>query len=193
VTLLVTAVLGDAGKRVSNLLVNGGPHSNSQVEVLATDDEGVGHLGRVDNTGQDTATDGDIAGEGALLVDVGAVDGLCGTVRMTTIGTPLSSERRCCCSRWLESRERREMARLHCRNVNEKRILARMRSFTASPCRQLLRPFLLRRTPTTPNVATTSARPTQRNAPVGVLKPRPTSLYQRLVLVATFLPPVFPT
>lgn len=28
------------------------------------------------------------------------------------------------------------------------------------------------------------------NAPAGVLKPRPTSLYQRLVLVATFLPPV---
>lgn len=59
VALLVSAVLGD------------------EVEVLATDDEGVGHLGGLHNTGEDTATDGDIASEGALLVNVGAVDGLC--------------------------------------------------------------------------------------------------------------------
>ena len=50
VALLVTVVLGD------------------EVEVLATDDEGTVHLGRDNGTGQDTATDGDLAGEGALLV-----------------------------------------------------------------------------------------------------------------------------
>ena len=50
---------------------------HSQVQVVTTDDDGVGHLGRVDDTSQDTAADRDIASEGALLVDVGAVDGLC--------------------------------------------------------------------------------------------------------------------
>lgn len=49
-TLLVTRVLGDV------------------VEVLAADDQGAVHLGRDDGSGQDTATDGDKAGEGALLV-----------------------------------------------------------------------------------------------------------------------------
>lgn len=50
VALLVTVVLGD------------------EVKVLAADDEGTMHLGGDDGTGQDTATDGDLAGEGALLV-----------------------------------------------------------------------------------------------------------------------------
>lgn len=50
VALLVTVVLGD------------------EVEVLATDDDGAVHLGGNDGTGQDTAADGDLAGEGALLV-----------------------------------------------------------------------------------------------------------------------------
>lgn len=50
VALLVTAVLGDV------------------VQVVATDDEGTVHLGGDDGTGQDTATDGDESGEGALLV-----------------------------------------------------------------------------------------------------------------------------
>lgn len=50
VALLVTVVLGD------------------EVEVLATDDDGAVHLGGDDGTGQDTAADGDLAGEGALLV-----------------------------------------------------------------------------------------------------------------------------
>lgn len=60
VALLVTAVLGD------------------EVEVLAAEDDGVGHLARgVNDTSEDTATDRDLAGEGALLVDVSAVDGLC--------------------------------------------------------------------------------------------------------------------
>lgn len=47
------------------------------MEVVSADDDGVGHFGRVDDTGKDTSADGDIAGEGALLVDVGTVDSLC--------------------------------------------------------------------------------------------------------------------
>lgn len=50
VSLLVTRVLGD------------------EVEVLSSDNEGSVHLGGNDGAGQDTATDGDGAGEGALLV-----------------------------------------------------------------------------------------------------------------------------
>ena len=38
------------------------------VEVVPADDEGAGHLGRDDTAGEDTATDGDVASEGALLV-----------------------------------------------------------------------------------------------------------------------------
>jgi hypothetical protein len=41
----------------------------------------------VDDTGEDAATDRDIAGEGALLVDVGAVDSLCKNVRRTFRGS----------------------------------------------------------------------------------------------------------
>lgn len=50
VSLLVTRVLGD------------------KVEVLSSDNDGSVHLGGNDGAGQDTATDGDGAGEGALLV-----------------------------------------------------------------------------------------------------------------------------
>lgn len=49
-SLLVTRVLGD------------------EVEVLSSDDDGSVHLGGNDGAGQDTATDGDETGEGALLV-----------------------------------------------------------------------------------------------------------------------------
>lgn len=49
-SLLVTGVLGN------------------EVEVLATDDDGTVHLGGHNGAGQDTATDGDETGEGALLV-----------------------------------------------------------------------------------------------------------------------------
>lgn len=48
--LLVTRVLGD------------------EVEVLSADNNGTVHLGRDDSAGEDTATDGDEAGERALLV-----------------------------------------------------------------------------------------------------------------------------
>lgn len=48
--LLVTVVLGDV------------------VKVFTADDNGTVHLGRDDTASEDTATDGDKAGEGALLV-----------------------------------------------------------------------------------------------------------------------------
>ena len=38
------------------------------VEVVAADNDGAGHLRRDNTAGEDTATDGDVAGEGALLV-----------------------------------------------------------------------------------------------------------------------------
>jgi hypothetical protein len=50
VALLVTRVLGD------------------EVEVLSSDDESSVHLGGNDGASQDTATDGNETGEGALLV-----------------------------------------------------------------------------------------------------------------------------
>lgn len=46
-------------------------------EVVPSDDDGSGHLSRRDNlSGEDSASNGDITSEGALLVDVGTVDGL---------------------------------------------------------------------------------------------------------------------
>ena len=60
VTLLITLVLADV------------------VQVVTADDDGAVHLGGLDNTREDTATDGHVAGEGALVVDVGALDGLLG-------------------------------------------------------------------------------------------------------------------
>lgn len=48
--LLVTVVLGDV------------------VKVFTADDDGTVHLGRDDTAGKDTATDGDLTDEGALLV-----------------------------------------------------------------------------------------------------------------------------
>jgi hypothetical protein len=50
VALLVTVVLGDV------------------VEVFTADDDGTVHLGGDDTAGEDTTTDGDETGEGALLV-----------------------------------------------------------------------------------------------------------------------------
>jgi hypothetical protein len=74
VSLLVSLVLGDAaGQRRQTLLLRG----YLQVKVLSSDDDGVGHFGGVDDTGQDSSSDRDLTGEGALLVDVGTVDGLC--------------------------------------------------------------------------------------------------------------------
>lgn len=60
VTLLVTLVLLDVMK------------------VVAADDNGAVHLGRLDDAREDTAADGHVTGEGAFLVDVRALDGLLG-------------------------------------------------------------------------------------------------------------------
>lgn len=67
VTLLNTEGRGDVGGEVLvSLLVTG--VLGNEVEVLAADDDGTVHLGGHDGAGQDTATDGDETGEGALLV-----------------------------------------------------------------------------------------------------------------------------
>lgn len=66
VAALVTGVLGD------------------EVEVLAADDESAVHLGGNDGAGQDTATDRDLADEGALLVDVGSLNGGLGGLETKT-------------------------------------------------------------------------------------------------------------
>ena len=48
------------------------------VQVMATNDNGAGHLGGDNHTTEDTAADRNVASEGALLVDVGTLDGLLG-------------------------------------------------------------------------------------------------------------------
>jgi hypothetical protein len=74
VSLLVTRVLGN------------------EVEVLSADDDGSVHLGGNDGTSQDTATDGDETGEGALLVDVAALNGgLGGSETQTDVLVPSSA------------------------------------------------------------------------------------------------------
>lgn len=45
------------------------------VEVITTDDDGLVHLGRDDGSTEDATTDGNVSGEGALLVDVLTLDG----------------------------------------------------------------------------------------------------------------------
>lgn len=64
VSLLVTVVLGDV------------------VEVFTADDDGTVHLGGDDTAGQDTATDGNQTGEGALLVC--SISVICPTWRFQT-------------------------------------------------------------------------------------------------------------
>lgn len=61
VSLLVTVVLLDV------------------VQVLATDDDGAFHLGADNGTSKNTATNGDISSEGALLVNVSTSDGFLGS------------------------------------------------------------------------------------------------------------------
>jgi len=46
------------------------------VQVVATDDNSPLHLHLLDDTSQNTTTDGDISSEWALLIDVGAFDSL---------------------------------------------------------------------------------------------------------------------
>ena len=66
VALLVTVVLGDI------------------VKVFTADDNGALHLGRNDNTSENTSTDGNFTSEGALLVDVVAFNGLLGSLETET-------------------------------------------------------------------------------------------------------------
>lgn len=58
------------------------------VEVVAADDDRVLGLGGVDDATHEAAADGDVAGEGALLVDVLAVDGGLGGLEAKTDGLP---------------------------------------------------------------------------------------------------------
>ena len=45
-----------------------------KVKVVTSDDDGTLHLHLDDGTGEDTSTNADVAGEGALFVDVAAID-----------------------------------------------------------------------------------------------------------------------
>ena len=57
-----------------------------EVQIVATDDDGALHLVRAHDSLEDASADGHIAGEGALLVDVGALDGLLGRAVAETDG-----------------------------------------------------------------------------------------------------------
>lgn len=54
------------------------------MHVVTADDNGAVHLGGLDDTRKDATTDGNIAGEGALLVDVLALDRLTGGAEAKT-------------------------------------------------------------------------------------------------------------
>lgn len=66
VTLLVTVVLGNV------------------VKVITTDNEGTLHLGRGDNTSEDTTLDVDFTDEGTLLIDIGTGLGFLGGLETIT-------------------------------------------------------------------------------------------------------------
>lgn len=71
VTLLITVVLAHV------------------VQEITTYDDGALHLVGLDHTLEDTATNADIASEGALLVDVLALDGLLGGLEAETNVLPV--------------------------------------------------------------------------------------------------------
>ena len=54
------------------------------MEVIAADDDGAVHLGGLDLARENTAADGDIASEGALLIDVSAFNGFLGGLKTKT-------------------------------------------------------------------------------------------------------------
>lgn len=66
VTLLVTVVLGNV------------------VKVITTDNKGTLHLGRGDNTSEDTTLDVDFTDEGTLLIDIGTGLGFLGGLETIT-------------------------------------------------------------------------------------------------------------
>jgi len=66
------------------------------VEIISSDDDGVGHLpGRVDNSLQNSSSDGNVSSEGALLVDVGSLDGFLGGLKAKTNGLIISESILC--------------------------------------------------------------------------------------------------
>jgi hypothetical protein len=90
VTLLNTESGGDVGGEVLvALLVTG--VLGDVVEVLAANDQGSVHLSGNDSAGQDTATDGDETGEGALLV----CEGVSETVHGTLCSPPFARTQSC--------------------------------------------------------------------------------------------------
>ena len=50
------------------------------MEVITSDDDGSGHLAVDNNTLENSSADGNVAGEGALLVNVGSLDGGLGSL-----------------------------------------------------------------------------------------------------------------
>ena len=83
VTLLNTEGGGDVGGEVLvAALVTG--VLGDEVEVVTADDAGTVHLGGPDSAGKDTATDRDHTSEGALLVNVRALDGSLGRAEAQT-------------------------------------------------------------------------------------------------------------
>jgi len=69
VTLVDTEGRGNVcGQVLVSLLVSG--VLGNEVEVFSANDQGSVHLGGNDSAGEDTASDGDLAGERAFLVDV---------------------------------------------------------------------------------------------------------------------------
>ncbi len=48
------------------------------MKVFSSDNDGVGHFRRMDDTGEYATADRNISGEWALLIDVRAIDSLCG-------------------------------------------------------------------------------------------------------------------
>ena len=71
VTLVAAEARGDVRRDVRVALLVPLVLANV-VQVIHADDDGALHLRRLDDAGQDATADGDVAGEGALLVDVGA-------------------------------------------------------------------------------------------------------------------------
>ena len=51
----------------------------SQMQIFPADDDGVGHFGRLNDTGKNPATNRNISGKGAFLIDISAVDRFCDT------------------------------------------------------------------------------------------------------------------
>lgn len=54
------------------------------VKIVTADDNGTLHLVRDNNTSEDTSTDGNASGEGALLINVVSSDGLLGSLEAKT-------------------------------------------------------------------------------------------------------------